>query len=460
MRDDEQAETLFPFQEEGATWLTSKRHALLADEMGLGKSAQAIVAADRIRAERILVLCPASVRTNWIRQFERWSVLERSISAVSNGRARPSTNIIVCSYDLLLDSALLTTLLSSPRDALILDEVHYLKSTDAKRTHAVFGRGGLVHRAAATWALSGTPAPNHAGELYPLLRVFGVPVGSWESYVARFCTTRHTPFGRQITGSKEIPALRALLAPILLRRKKEDVMRDLPKISFESVVVEAGPVDEELMFPHYSIPKRLPELHRDLEKQRAVLDGAFGLASPGSRDGLTVLSGIADSVSTLRKYVGLQKVPAILDIIKGELEFGAYDKIVLFAIHRDVIETLREGLKPFKPVAFYGGMPDQKKHANLEKFQKDPKCRVFIGNIKAAGTGVDGLQHAAHHVAFVECMWSPADNAQAAMRVHRIGQTKPVFVRVFGLANSIDERVQVVLRRKIKDLTALFDSPE
>jgi SWI/SNF-related matrix-associated actin-dependent regulator of chromatin subfamily A-like protein 1 len=94
----------------------------------------------------------------------------------------------------------------------------------------------------------------------------------------------------------------------------------------------------------------------------------------------------------------------------------------------------------------------------FQKFQSDPKCRVFVGQVVAAGTAI--TLTAAHQVMFVEADWTPANNQQAAMRCHRIGQTKPVTVRFVGMANSIDERIQRVLKQKTRVLTKLFDGPE
>ena len=453
---------LFPYQKEGAQWLTTKRFALLADEPGLGKSAQAIVAADRIGAQRIVVLCPASVRINWTREFAKWSKLNRSLRAVLGAGkdvdiARGlNGSVTVCSYDLTLRTSSSIHFPDSI-DTLILDESHYLKSIDAKRAHAVLATGGLVHRAARTWALSGTPAPNHSGELYPLLRTFGATPFKYDGFVDRYCTTRHTPFGPQITGSKNFAELRAILAPIMLRRKKVDVMSQLPAIFYSDLVVEPAVVDEEMFFPDYYLTKQVELLHDKLRQERTAVEAVLNTTGTG-RDGLRIMEGMAKSVSTLRRYIGLQKTPAVIDIIKGELESNAYDKLVIFAIHRDVIESLRVGLSKFKPVTLYGGTPADKRQQNIDKFVKDKRCKVFIGNIQAAGTGIDKLQTVCHNAVFLETEWVPGLNAQAVMRLHRIGAMgMPVNVRIVSVADSLDEQIARVLRRKTKDLTEIFD---
>ena len=242
----------------------------------------------------------------------------------------------------------------------------------------------------------------------------------------------------------------------MLRRKKDQVMTQLPAISFHDLTVEPAVVDEELYFADYYLMKQVDELHKKLREQQTGIDTLLDLTGSG-RDGVKVMEGMAKSVSTILRYTGISKAPPLIDIVKDELENNHYEKIVIFAIHRDVIEQFRVGLNKFKPVTLYGGTPADKRQANIDRFIKDKKCRVFIGNIDAAGTGIDGMQHVCHEALFAEYKWTPGPNAQAAMRIHRIGQTKPVRVRVALAADTYDERVGVVVRRKTKDLTEILD---
>lgn len=445
----------YPYQKEGIEWLKTKRFALLADEMGLGKSAQAIRAADLICAKRIVVVCPASVRVNWAREWRKWQPAASVESAMTSAALMLSlAKILIVSYE---QASTHNSLLSGPLDLLILDEAHYLKSIDAKRSHAILGKGGLVHRANRTWCLTGTPAPNHAAELFPLAKVFGAWAGNYGQFVARFCLTRHTAYGPQIVGNKNVSELRALLAPILLRRKKADVMTQLPALTYSDLVVEPAVIDEELYFADYYLQNLVPELHKELAEGREMLTKTLGSTGLG-RDGLKAMEGMAKSVSTLRRYIGLQKTFPYIDIVKDELANKAYDKLVIYCLHRDVIESLRVGLKDFGPVTLYGGTPAEKRQQNIDRFIKRASCRVFIGNILAAGTGIDGFQKVCNNVDLLEQDWVPGNNAQAVMRLHRIGQEKPVMVRCVSVADSLDERISQVLRRKTKDLTEIFDA--
>ena len=431
---------LFPYQTEGVEFLSTRKHALLADAMGLGKSGQAIVACDKVDAQRILVLCPASVRYNWDREFGRFSPKGRPSSILLTGKDAPCMDgVTVCSYDLLRVKSVHKKLMSQTWDVLILDEVHYLKTRTAARTQAVFGptldgRNGLSGRSTHVWALSGTPAPNDPSELFVILKVFGAWSKTYWDFVNKFCVGYDTGFGHKITGAKNVPELKAIMAPYLLRRKKEDVMQDLPPIRYQDVILDPAfgthPDDKEAW--RKAEDKVALELQEELQ---SFVDADTSMENP--------------HFATLRRLTGMAKVRPAAAMIAEELHHPrGIDKVVIFAIHRDVIVYFHECLRAYNPVVVWGGTPPEKRQRFIEKFIHNPTCRIFIGNINAAGTGIDGLQGSCSEVIFLESSWTPASNAQAVMRVHRIGQKKPVRVRFMALAGSIDEKIQVALRRK------------
>lgn len=479
----DKTERLFPYQVAGAEFLVGKRVALLADEMGLGKSAQAIRASDLLSLDRVAVICPSVAKINWLREFAKFSSLKRTIQVLGGRKDRlEDGGSVISSYDMA--PALLQKLSDRDRfDVLILDESHFLKNLETKRTLAVLGRNGLIHRAARTWALSGTPAPNHYGELWPLLFTFGATKLNYDQFTDRFCTKYSLPYSEtpRITGSRREAAaeLKTLLEPVMLRRKKEDVMKELPPIRFDHCTVEPGPVDLEVQstFAHFYGPgSRENALLDQLDKERKAIEAVMEVArinDPRMKNRATLEAAIAlrGATANIRRYVGLQKVIPVCRIIAEELSANAYEKVIIFAVHRDVIEGIRlclagrtwynfqghkeEFKKNFRPVTLYGATPPEVRQKHIDSFMKDPKCRVFIGNIKACGTAINLTS--ANQIVFAEQEWTPGDNAQASMRAHRIGQTKPVFVRMFSIADSFDEKVVTALRRKTRDLVAVFD---
>lgn len=409
---------LYPYQRIGADWLASKKHALLADQMGLGKTVQAIMAAKQVGARRIAVVCPASVRANWHREFERWW---------PEFGADPFVN----SYNMLVRGSWY----GMGPEVLIIDEAHYLKNRDSKRTKAVYGKDGLATRARRVWLLSGTPAPNNPAELWTHLHALapGLIMGkngkpaSWWGFVNRYCKTVDKGFGPQIVGGKNLDELKALMAPFILRRTKDEVLADLPPIRFNTLPID-GVLPSETA-------------HDEMLVESALETGIESLAK------------VAMHVATLRRATGMAKLKGVIDWIKDFLESG--EKLVVFAHHRDVIRethaSLREPLRG--KIALVTGDTGARQ-AEVDRFQNDPDCRLFIGQIQAAGTGI--TLTAASTVLMVEQSWVPAENAQAAMRIHRIGQKNACVVYNAVLAGSIDERIGDALTRKMNDLVQLF----
>lgn len=449
---------LFPYQVEGADWLAERRFGLLADEMGLGKSAQAIQAADEILAERILVICPAVARVNWLREFQKFSRYPRHFVLGLEGTALPVPGKgYICSYELAIKTNLAQKW-EGAFDVIILDEAHYLKNPDAQRTiHILAGRerikrvgadpvGGVIRNACRTWALTGTPMPNHPGELWVWATTFGVYRQDYPSFCRRFCTfVPGYKYRLQITGLRmdRRDELKKLFAPIILRRSVKQVGIQLPELFFGDLVVEPG-----------SVKLTAEQLDRATQEElwlRQRLQGVEEL----DPQAMGLLEAVARSVSTLRLYNGLQKVAPVVELLRGELAAGHYPKIVLFAIHKEVIRSLAIALSEFGTAVINGNVGSTARQVYIDAFQSDSRVRVMICNIQSAGTAINLT--AADQVLFVESAWSPGENRQCAKRCHRIGQSHPVRARFVGIANSIDEKVQRINRRKAQDIRAVLD---
>ncbi len=443
---------LFPYQKYGADWLTHAKFRLLADEMRLGKTAQTITAADAVDAKTITVLCPAVARINWEREFNKFSRKPRSISVILSAKDMDGTgDVRICSYDLA------GKLPKRADDLLVLDECHYLKSTDAGRANTVLGKAGLIHRAARTWFLSGTPAPNHPGELWTMLYVTGTTKLPYEAFIDKFCVSYPSPYGRRITEGKNLAELRELMAPMMLRRTKAQVKPEMPPVLFSELVVPAGPVDLEInFFPQWANGPDGPAiLKRTLDEQYCQAVNAYDTAVKDGKDPFPILEAIAEQTSLWRRYTGLQKVPGVVEKVAAELEAGAYRKIVIFAWHKAVIDRLREGLQQFDPVTLFGGTPAAKRQKNIDRFQNRGNCRVFIGQILAAGTAID--LSAASNGLIIEPSWVPGENAQAAARMDGPAQKEQISMQIVSVAGAFDERQASVLLKKIRTLQSLFD---
>jgi SWI/SNF-related matrix-associated actin-dependent regulator 1 of chromatin subfamily A len=422
---------LYPYQKTGAAWLAERSRALLADDMGLGKSAQAITACVALGATDILVICPASVRETWKREFVKFDRRNIPVEVTSyEGAAK---------YD--------PTSKGTKRwHVLILDESHYLKTPTSKRTRAVFGEkcdgvGGLIERADRVICLSGTPMPNNPAELWPALRALapetitspksGKPYSYWQ-FVAKYCRTVDKGFGQQIVGAKNHDQLAEAIKPFMLRRLKADVLKDLPPIRFDTLHLE-GKVPPELTGP-------------EADMIRAALES----------DGVEGLRSLTPYVATLRRLTGLAKAWPAAEWIKTWLDC-CDDKLVVFAHHQEVIQAIHKKVcsTEYMTTFLTGATSHVNRMKAIDAFQNNPKCRIFLGQIQAAGTGI--TLTASSDVLFVESSWVPAENQQAAMRVHRIGQAKPCLARFATLAGSIDEQIQKAVARKTADISQVLD---
>jgi len=448
---------LFDYQKEGWRFLASKKYALLADEMGLGKTVQAIRALNKEGAKHNLIVAPSVALHNWEMEIGQWSYqdMDPFVARKLTDRPKPGQTLI-CSFDFMAANY---EKLDLNFDAVVVDEAHFLKSPTAKRARAILSKKGAVHKAKRTWFLTGTPMPNNPSELWIMLYVFGVTDLSYDNFVAKFCLTKDTPRGLKIIGADrfQIPELKKMLSQIMLRRLKRDVMEKLPPLKHIIKGVEPGLVDfsNAATFGEYfyPVPQR-QDLFERIEKEQKLIESVFeNTKSPHGK--VTALASIADSVGAARRYAGLQKVEPTVEMICNAHDWGHWDKAVVFAYHADVIEALKRELKRFKPVVIYGRTNPKTRVKNLRKFKENKGCKIFIGQILAAGTAINLTN--ASDIYIVEQDWVPGNNAQAIMRCHRIGQNKKVLVRWIGLKNSIDQRLSHILKKKTDDLTAILD---
>ena len=424
---------LFEYQKVGADFLCKNPAAFLADEQGLGKTLQVIAACDALEIKRVVVVCPAIAKINWRREFEKWGVVEREVK--------------VFSYDKVVQSKETRNEIARfEPEVMVLDEAHYLKNRTAKRTKYLYGqhcRGdGLVRFADRVWLLSGTPIPNNVSDFWTHLKAIWQYPLNFIEFTTYFCKTWNGQFGLQVLGNKaeRMAEFKTVLKAMMLRRKSEVVLKDLPPVWWQDTPVE---VDNWNDMKHIDDP-------REKEAVEAIL-----MNSLTNQDLSSEIASVAPHIASLRRLTGVAKAAPIAAQIAGELADDAYNKIVIFAYHTDAIQTLYDRLKEFNPVVVAGGMGTAERQASIDTFQNDPNVRVFIGQITACSTAI--TLTAANQVAFVEMDWVPATNAQAAKRCHRIGQAKPVIVRTFGLVNSVDEIVSKTLAKKARMISEALD---
>lgn len=413
---------LYPHQEAGVAWLLRHPRGGLFDEQGLGKTAQVIVAADLAGANRVLVVAPTVVAHNWSREFGLWSPSRRvQVLGASADGIDSQTNVLVVPHSLVYRKAVRDRLVGY--DTSILDEAHQLRTPSAQRTDAFFlGADAICRRTERCWALTGTPQPNNPGEMWAMLAGMaswrlrhGGRLLSYRQFRERFCVLVPSGYGRgeRVVGAKNVEELRQRLDGFYLRRRETEVLT-LPPMRFGTVALTA---DCEA-WPH------------ELTRLGATADDILAAAQ---RD---------KAFSTWRRLCGVAKAPAAADLLASDLASGSH-KMVVFCVHLEVVDTLARRLGALR---LTGSTPAAERQRIVDQFQRSPTARVLIAQLQSGGVGI--TLTAACDVVFVEQSFVPGDNAQAAKRCHRIGQTKPVLVRFLSLAGSVDELLVDILARK------------
>jgi len=442
---------LLQFQKLGSLFLQYKRGALLADEMGVGKTCQAI---DACRDDSdVIVIVPAVAKYQWQKEFLKFA--NREAFVVEKGETHHRKDTVIMSPNNAMRYGHLYKQKLWKR--LIVDEWHMYKAPKAKRTLSVIGNDGLWHWCDSLWAMSGTPAPNHAGELWTLFYNFGVTTLDYPDFIARYCRVvnsgRNSEFS-QIVGTDTTYSheLVEMLKRFALRRYKADVL-DLPPIFHNTYYVE--PDNDKFL-------KNMPDLKAKLKHELNILmEGLqfFG-SNPSDDEILQCLTVMGQSISSLRRYHGFKKVAPTADLIKFELDAGLYKKVVIFGWHTDVLKALAEKLAPYKGVLVTGATSSKKREELKCQFCESDGVSWYIGNIMAAGVAQNLVPPIGkipiNQVIMIEQDWVPGNNKQAADRVHRFGQLETVNVRHIAIKNSIDEKMTETLTRKTAELSTFL----
>jgi len=397
---------LYPYQVDGVRFLRRDRKRYLADGCGLGKTPQAIAGMRGLSGDT-LVICPASAVPHWYNQWEIWGGTGE-LEVVSFGK-------LIRTYRLSVEF-----------DKVIVDEAHYCKTPSAKRTRKALS---LAKNAQHAYLLSGTPMPNHPGELWAPVKYlwpevaqhFGIK--NHAQWIETFCHTIPTIYGPKVVGVKNGPMLREAIRPLMLRRKEADVGLDLPPLRIDTVLIPHSPV----------VAQVLQEYENAADEEEAY-------------------------TSTLRRLLGVAKAPLIAHQIIEELDYDAYEKIVVLYYHTEVGDILRLLLEPFGVVGYGGGASSKVREDARLKFQNVSHAgspRVFLAQQKAAGISIDLT--AAHEVVVVEPAWSPDDNWQAIKRIHRIKQERPCRARIFAVDQTLDRAIMETLVRKTRMQQEVLD---
>jgi len=416
---------LMPFQEIGRDFLCLRANAILADDMGLGKTFQILEAIKKLGLQSGIIVCPQSIRRSWVKRTREQMPLA-FIKEITSSQTVPDPSAFnIVNYDIIWKEPLRSHLLQGQWPVLVCDESHALKNIDAKRTKFVLGKKGLYLRCERRWLATGTPILNRPIELYaPLRSLFPTFLGKYQSYydyAYKFCAGYQGTFGFDATGASNLEELSKILQPLMIRRLKSEVVKDLPPVTYDKVYLD--PSDK---------------LIRLIEQEKEEYYGRK----------------LIGETSTTRQAIGVIKAQAAIRHIRSLLE--TKQKIVVFVWHKAVVETLMEEFGN-QAVKYTGGESAKEKDEAIKKFQSDPGCSLFIGNIKSAGIGVDGLQDVCDTAVFIEMSYVPNEIKQAIDRLNRIGQKSPVQIQFLIAEKSIDEDLIDSLTVKARNINIIMD---
>jgi len=436
---------LRPYQLDGYRWLRRVSElgvgACLADDMGLGKTVQLIaLLLARAHEGPALVVAPTSVCGNWVRELQRFSptltIVEYAGADRSLAMLGPN-HVVICSYALLQqDHAELQAITFATA---VLDEAQFIKNAESLRARAAFGLN-----ATQRFASTGTPVENHYGDLWSIFHFLSPGLlGDWAPFKRRFVHPKES--GSSDGGDAPEIALRRLIHPYVLRRRKSEVLTELPPLTEVQHDVHLSS-DDALRYAYLR-----KEIHEKL------------FTGWGKRQNkLEVLA----EIGRLRRFCchprlvfpdapsESAKVDAFLDLVDELRENG--HRALVFSQYVDFLSLVREQLdeRAIRYEYLDGSTPTPQRQVRVDAFQNGD-ASLFLISLKAGGFGLNLT--AADYVIHLDPWWNPAVEAQATDRAHRIGQERRVTVYRLVTKNTIEEEIVKLHGKKQKLARALLD---
>jgi ERCC4-related helicase len=430
---------LYPYQVDGVAFLAGRGRALLADDMGLGKTLQAIAAAHWLHrqdaVQKVLIVCPASLKFQWAREIERFTgatvhLVQGPIDARSV-HYRKGPGFYVINYELVLRDLSLINEILAP-DLLILDEAQRIKNWRTKIAAA-------IKRIPSRYAfvLSGTPLENRLEDLYSLMQVIDARVlGPLWRYLVDFHITDERG---KILGYRNLSELRRRLKPVMMRRDRALVRDQLPDRIEQRRDVAMSPQQAEIhdeavanAARYAQILKRRPltpveqnRMMASLQRARMACDAA----------------GLVDKTTQ-----GSPKLDELASILEEACQLAGL-KAVIFSQWAQMGEMVEQRVKRMGLgcVRLHGAIPSAKRGELIDRFRDEETCQAFIST-DAGGTGLN-LQSASVLVN-LDIPWNPAVLDQRVARVHRLGQQGKVQVLHLVARDSYEEHVLRLLQGK------------
>lgn len=424
---------LFSHQKIGVEFLMAKKSAILADDMGLGKTRQSLIYALEADYQKILIVTPLSARFVWKDELLDLHIKQSDID-IPEKKLRRNFRFIIINYDKL--KKFFDDLSNITFDLIIFDEAHYCKNKASQRTKAALK---LAKKSKNAICVTGTPLLNKPVELFPLLKMINHPLGSnFSEYTKTFCDKKLKTFGTRsywdFNGASNLDELSEKLKSVMIRREKKDCL-DLPDKIYSVYHVDMG-VEAKYEYEH-------------------ALDDYIKFCKSNRVSNLTniLINQHIVKLNLLRQICSKHKLPYTEQHIIDALESG--EKILIFGYYNETLKALYEKYKD-KALIITGDVrkPEEREHI-VKQFQTNPKYKIFIGNIRAAGVAL--TLTAGNHVVFNDLSWTPGDHLQAEDRSNRIGATKETKIYYPIFTDTIEEDIYELLKEKQIIINKILD---
>ena len=410
-------------QKEAIQKLVENKKFILADDMGLGKTTSTIIAALEAGAKKVLIICPATLKINWKREIENYS--DKSVYIAEGKNFSTDSDFVIINYDIIKNfhdpkKKDNSQVLLSKFDLVIIDEAHYIKNAQAQRTKLI---NDIVKDIDRLWLLTGTPMTSRPIDYFNLLSLVDSPVAkNWMAYVIRYCEGYQFKVGPRkvwnVMGASNLEELRDRTVGLTLRRLKENVL-DLPDKIITPVYLRLKSNQyEAVMGEYYDWYDKNPDESKSLTVQFSKL-------------------------TKVRQIIADEKIAQTIEIAENIIEQDK--KVIIFCNFTDSLNKITEHFGK-SAVKLDGSMSKAGRQFSVDQFQENPKVKVFVGNIKAAGVGI--TLTAAEAVVMNDLSFLPSDHAQAEDRAYRYGQKNNVLVYYPIFENTIEGIIYDILNNK------------
>ena len=403
--------------------LAGSKRFILADDMGLGKTTSTIIAALETGVKKILIICPASLKINWLREIENYT--DRSVYIAEGKNFSQEHDFVIVNYDILknfydLKDKEKSEIYKSNFGIIIIDEAHYLSNGTSNRSKLV---NGFAKKCERVWLLTGTPMTNRPMNYFNLLSLVESPVSNnWLAYAIRYCGGYQFKAGNRkiwnVTGASNLEELRDRTSRQVLRRLKTEVL-DLPDKIISPVYLRLkSKLYEGLMGEYYDWYENKTDESSSLTVQFSKL-------------------------MKVRQVIAEEKINDTIELVQNIIDQGK--KVIIFTNFTNTLNKIADHFGK-QAVRLDGSTSKSMRQHAVDQFQDNEKITVFVGNLKAAGVGL--TLTAAEAVIMNDLSFVPSDHTQAEDRAYRYGQKSNVSVYYPIFENTIEGAIYDILIKK------------